>query len=105
MRRPGPDGPEILLVHRPRYDDWSFPKGKLDLGEHVLVAAVREVREETGYTVALRHPLPSQDYMADGRPKHVRYWAGDVVSGEFVANDEVDEIAWVSVAQAQAQLT
>lgn len=104
---------QLLLVHRPRYDDWSFAKGKLELGEHVLAAAVREVREESGYAVALRLPLPTQHYIADGRPKTVRYWLGEVVPGasddltaeSFVANSEVDEIAWLPVEEARERLT
>ncbi len=108
VRRAGKEGLELLLVHRPRYDDWSFPKGKLDFGEHVLAAATREVREESGFTVALRRPLPAQHYVADGRPKQVRYWVADVIGpedGAFAPNDEVDEIAWVPVGQTADRLS
>lgn len=104
--RSGPDGgPEIALVHRPRYDDWSLPKGKLDAGEHPLSAAVREVLEETGLTVRLGRPLPTQHYVAFGEQKEVRYWAGEVLGGEFAANDEVDALEWMTVDAARARLT
>src|SRR3954470_1380615 len=70
-------GKRVLLVHRPRYDDWSFPKGKLDPGEHVTSAAVREVAEETGLRVRLGPPLPGQRYpAAGGRVKGVSDWGG-----------------------------
>ena len=75
-------GTETALVHRPRYDDWSFPKGKSLPGEHVLLTAVREVEEETGVRPALGRSLGSQRYLADGRPKRVYYWAGRPVSPE-----------------------
>jgi len=102
-------GRQVLLVHRPRYDDWSFPKGKLDPGEHVTAAAVREVAEETGLDVRLGPPLPSQRYAAGNRMKTVDYWVGraigtDDVSG-YVANDEIDEVCWVSYDDALELLT
>ena len=101
-------GLEIALIHRPKYDDWSLPKGKLSSAEHVLTAAVREVEEETGVTARLGRPLPTQHYLVEGRPKEVRYWsaqarlAGD---GAFSAGDEVDELVWLPVGDAERQLT
>src|SRR3954470_4187486 len=71
----GTDDLEIGLVHRQRHDDWSLPKGKLDKGEKWPSAAVREVREKTGYLVSLGPPLPTQHYVVDGAPKEVQYWA------------------------------
>jgi 8-oxo-dGTP pyrophosphatase MutT (NUDIX family) len=94
---------EVLLVHRPRYDDWSFPKGKCDAGESFADAARREVAEETGYEVELGEALGDVRYRdLKDRPKVVRYWAATVRSGQFTANDEVDQIRWVSVAGAEA---
>lgn len=104
--RDGDDGAEVLLVHRPKYDDWTFPKGKVDPGESDEDAAVREVEEETGYRCTLELELPSTRYIdARGRPKLVRYWLMRVVDGEFVVNNEVDEIEWLNPAEARARLT
>ncbi|GAA4523026.1 NUDIX hydrolase [Nonomuraea ferruginea] len=98
--------PEVALVHRPRYDDWTFPKGKLKSGEHVIAAALREVREETGLTVALDRALPPVHYPHGTRLKRVDYWAGRVAEeGPFVAGDEVDELRWLPVDQARELLT
>ena len=106
------DKPEVLLVHRPKYDDWSFPKGKLDAGEHVVAAAVREVAEETGLRIRLGPPLPSQRYTVRNgslRTKDVHYWVGRVVGDDDVSayapNQEVDEVRWVSFDKAQGLLT
>lgn len=96
----------MLLVHRPRYDDWSFPKGKADPGESDLQAALREVEEETGLrcTVAAElDPITYRDH--NGRPKQVRYWLMEPVEGEFVANPEVDEVCWLTVEDAHEWLT
>jgi 8-oxo-dGTP pyrophosphatase MutT (NUDIX family)/phosphohistidine phosphatase SixA len=106
VTRQGELGLEVLLVHRPRYNDWSLPKGKADVDEHLTLTAVREVLEETGVTVALRRPLPPRRYDVDGVPKVVYYWRAEVVSeGVFVANDEVDAIRWLSVDEAAALAT
>ncbi len=106
VTRQGELGLEVLLVHRPRYNDWSLPKGKADVDEHLTLTAVREVLEETGVTVALRRPLPPRRYDVDGVPKVVHYWRAEVVSeGVFVANDEVDAIRWLSVDEAAALAT
>ena len=103
--QPGPQGPRIALIHRPRYDDWSLPKGKVDPGEHVLLTATREVLEETGQRVVLGRRLPSISYFVAGGTKRVRYWAGRALpqrgEGEgFRPNDEVDELAWLSPQEA-----
>jgi 8-oxo-(d)GTP phosphatase len=98
--------PTVLLVHRPKYDDWSLPKGKRDEGEHILATAVREVHEETGLRVALRRPLPSREYLAEGLPKVVHYWHAEVLADDgFVPGKEVDEIAWVPLADAVDRAT
>ncbi|KUI42643.1 NUDIX hydrolase [Mycobacterium sp. IS-1590] len=99
-----PDAPEVALIHRPRYDDWSLPKGKVDPGETEPVTAVREVCEETGYTAHLGRRLSSVSYPVDGGKKKVRYWAARVVRGEFHPNDEVDELKWLPVRAAIKQL-
>jgi 8-oxo-dGTP diphosphatase len=96
----------VALVHRPRYDDWTLPKGKLDKGESFEEAALREVDEETGLHARLVRELPSVNYEVRGRPKVVRYWLMEVESDEgFVANDEVDEVRWLEPAEALALLT
>jgi 8-oxo-dGTP diphosphatase len=106
---PAGDEIEIALVHRPRYDDWSLPKGKLSNGETELEAAIREVREETGYSVRVGEPLGTTRYrrFVNGidRPKVVRWWAMEVASGEFSANAEVDALRWVPLRAAQTILT
>jgi 8-oxo-dGTP pyrophosphatase MutT (NUDIX family) len=93
----------ILLVHRPRYDDWSLPKGKCDTGETDEDCARREVHEETGFTVRLGPELPSTRYRDNkNRPKIVRYWAMEPVDGEdrFSPNAEIDEIRWLPLQEA-----
>jgi 8-oxo-dGTP pyrophosphatase MutT (NUDIX family) len=99
-------GVQVLLVHRPRYDDWTFPKGKRDGDETDRQCAVREVLEETGLQVVLGRELPTSEYMdAQGRPKVVRYWTMTVTDGAFEANAEVDEVAWLSVPEAAGRLS
>lgn len=97
---------KVLLVHRQRYDDWSLPKGKLKRGEDPLAGALREVEEETGLICEPGRGLPQTRYVdRRGRPKRVRYWAMRPVSGQFVPNREVDEIAWARVDDADGILT
>jgi 8-oxo-dGTP pyrophosphatase MutT (NUDIX family)/phosphohistidine phosphatase SixA len=102
-------GLEVLLVHRPRYDDWSWPKGKLDEGEAVAAAAAREVEEETGLRVRLGVPLPPARYrLAEGLDKHVAYWAAHVQDGALPPPprpDEVDRTEWVTPTEAARRLT
>jgi 8-oxo-dGTP pyrophosphatase MutT (NUDIX family) len=121
--RPGEDGtPRVAVVHRPRYDDWSLPKGKLDAGEQPIVGACREVLEETGVRPVLgpfldtaRYSVPTK---AGTAPKRVDYWAmraasaeaGEVAGGaagsdsSFVPNDEVDDLAWLPLAEAERRV-
>jgi 8-oxo-dGTP diphosphatase len=97
----------IALVHRPRYDDWSLPKGKLDPGETWEQCAVREVREETGLRCTLGAELSPTSYTdRKGRAKVVRYWLMDVTGDDgFTPDDEVDELRWVAPADAAALLS
>jgi 8-oxo-dGTP diphosphatase len=97
---------EVLTVHRPHRADWSLPKGKVEFGEHILAAAVRECDEETGYQVRLGPCVGSMEYVAAGRPKRVDYWLAEVVGDEgFAPDDEVDSIAWVPIKDAASHLT
>ena len=99
-------GIETALVHRPRYDDWSIPKGKSEPGEHVLLTAVREVEEETGVRAALGRRLATQTYLVEGQPKQVEYWAARPVSAEpFTPGDEVDDLAWLPLPAARERLS
>jgi 8-oxo-dGTP pyrophosphatase MutT (NUDIX family)/phosphohistidine phosphatase SixA len=99
--RPGPAGVEVCLVHRPRYGDWSLPKGKLDEGEHPLRAAVREVAEETDARAVPQVRLPTIRYRSEGRPKAVDYWSMRVVAtGGFQPGTEVDDIRWLPLDAA-----
>lgn len=100
------DDVEVLIVHRPKRSDWSFPKGKLDPGESFEDAAVREVEEETGYRCRLGADLGSTCYRDQkGRPKTVRWWSMRIEGGDFVANDEVDQVQWCPVQAAETALT
>jgi len=122
--RPGADGPQVALVHRPKYDDWSLPKGKGEPGEHVLLTAVREVAEETGIRVILGRRLPSAHYtigsstvrsstvrsstVQTGRPKVVDYWAARADAGPqpgFTPNHEVDRLDWLDLPAARQRLS
>lgn len=97
---------EVLLVHRPRYDDWTFPKGKLLPGEDDLEAALREVAEETGLWCRPEAELAATDYVdRRGRAKTVRYWAMTPETGRFTPGDEVDQTRWVDIPAAEALLT
>jgi 8-oxo-dGTP pyrophosphatase MutT (NUDIX family) len=104
--RRGDRGLEVALVHRPRYDDWSFPKGKLDGGESWEQAALREVEEEVGLKCRLGHELPPTAYRDNkGRSKVVRYWMMEPLEGEFVPSHEVDEVRWMPADRAADMLT
>lgn len=100
----GTDTPEIAIIHRPRYDDWSLPKGKVDPGETDTVAAVREIEEETGFRSHLGRRLPTVTYPVDDGIKKVRYWAARAIGGEFSPNDEVDELKWLPADKALSEL-
>jgi phosphohistidine phosphatase SixA/8-oxo-dGTP pyrophosphatase MutT (NUDIX family) len=111
-KRPGPRPEpriEVLVVHRPSYDDWTFPKGKSDPGETAQETAVREIGEETGLRVRLGHPLQQISYPVSGGTKQVSYWAARVVGPDadtpFVPNKEVDEIRWIGHREARDLLT
>lgn len=106
-RDTGAQTPEIAIVHRPKYDDWSLPKGKLDRGETAACAAVREAHEETGYRCRLGRYLGQVRYPMPGnrKTKRVDYWAATPTAGEFRVNAEVDILRWVSVAEAHAALS
>jgi 8-oxo-(d)GTP phosphatase len=120
----GPSGVEVALIHRPRYDDWTFPKGKAKPGEHVLLNAVREVAEETGIQPVLGRPLRPIFYRSGDSPKRVDYWAatpwphrpgagsliqngraGSRAEEPFRPNDEVDKLEWLPAAEAALRLT
>jgi 8-oxo-dGTP diphosphatase len=101
-------GVEVALIHRPRRDDWSFPKGKVEPGEHVLLAAVREVTEETGIRPVLGRPLATVRYQVEGRPKRVDYWASrvdDPPPRPVMDPGEVDAVEWLPVRAARKRLT
>lgn len=98
--------PRYLLVHRPRYDDWSLPKGKLDRGERFRDAALREVREETGLVCEIMDRLSPVNYVThNGNPKRVKYWLMSPLRGNFKPNSEVDAVTWVKRSQAVSLLT
>ena len=107
--RQTPGGLEVVAVHRPRYDDWSLPKGKLDPGESFEEAALREVSEETGLECELIREVESVRYRdGHGRPKIARYWLMRPVSGrveDHAPDDEVDELRWITVPEAMAVLS
>lgn len=104
--RRGVGGLEVVLVHRPRYDDWSLPKGKLEEGESYEDAAVREVEEEAGVVGLLGPELPGCSYIdRSGRTKQVRYWAMTVSGGEVGGANEVDDARWVALGDARRMLS
>lgn len=104
--RPSPEGPsEVAVVHRPRYDDWSLPKGKLHPGESFAAAAAREVLEETGHTVRLGARLGDTNYRVEQGEKVVRYWGALATGGAFEPNDEVDELRWLAPDPARELLS
>jgi 8-oxo-dGTP pyrophosphatase MutT (NUDIX family) len=108
VTRSTPDGAiQFVVVHRPRYDDWSLPKGKLEPGESPEAAAHREIEEETGLLVELGAVLPQTEYVdRHGRPKIVHYWRMTPVGRTaWVPNDEVDEVRWITAAEAAKLLS
>ena len=100
--RPGPAGLlEVAIIHRPAYDDWSLPKGKLEPGEAAEAAALREVEEETGLRCRLGEAVGCTSYLdRRGRPKTVCYWAMEVESGRFTPGSEVDQLRWLTLGEA-----
>jgi len=101
----GTDTPSVAVVHRPRYDDWSLPKGKWTAGEHLVQTASREVAEETGFAAVLGQRLPQQQYEVLDGDKTVDWWAMRAAGGTFTPGDEVDQLRWLSVAEATPLLT
>jgi 8-oxo-dGTP diphosphatase len=95
----------VLLVHRPKYDDWSLPKGKSDPGEHILLTAVREVFEETCVRPVLGPRLPTVEYISWGRPKQVSYWSVYSPGNHATPGNEIDAVSWLPLAQAREQLS
>ncbi len=97
---------QVAIVHRPVHQDWSFPKGKLEVGETFEMAALREVEEETGLVCRLLRFIGHTEYIdRKGRPKAVAYWIMAAEGGFFVPNAEVDELRWVSLEQATILLS
>lgn len=103
--RDGDGGPEVALVHRPAYDDWSLPKGKAEPGEVAHVTAAREVEEETGFRAAIGRSLTTVSYKANGGPKTVQYFAALRTGGLFTPNKEVDRLEWMPVAKARERMS
>lgn len=97
---------DVVLIHRPRYDDWTLPKGKVDAGETYEQAALREVREEASIVAEIGAELPSTTYLdRSGKDKHVRYWAMTLLDGQPAGDNEVDVAEWVPIAEARSRLT
>jgi 8-oxo-dGTP diphosphatase len=106
VQRAGQAGPEVALVHRPRYDDWTFPKGKLLQGESDEAGALREVEEETGLRCDLGPFIGTRRYRdRHGRDKVVRYWHMTPVDGAFRPSDEVDRLEWLPIEAARERLS
>src|ERR1700722_8479914 len=105
--RPAGRGTQVAGIHRPKYHDWGLPKGKLEPGEHPLLAAVREVSKETGRQATLGQRLPPVRYLVDGQPKVVDYWAArtPASTGAFIPNPEVDRLDWVALTHATGRLS
>lgn len=101
----GQDAIEIAVIHRPHYDDWSLPKGKVDPGENLVETATREIAEETGYSPTLGWLLGHVHYPLGNKTKVVYYWTAEVTEGHFIDNDEVDELDWVSPAEARERVS
>jgi 8-oxo-dGTP diphosphatase len=97
-------GVEIALVHRPKYDDWSVPKGKLEVGELPVIGAIREILEETGHRGVPGRRLGQVRYFKDGLPKRVRYWAVRAAEGSFVPTEEVDQLMWLPPREARRHI-
>ena len=96
----------VVVVHRPKYDDWSFPKGKAHPGESDEECALREIDEETGLRVQLDEELATTTYVdAKGRPKRVRWWRMTPLEGEFTPTEEIDELRWLTPVEARRLLT
>ncbi|MGB8942208.1 MAG: NUDIX hydrolase [Streptomyces sp.] len=99
-------GVELALVYRPKWADWSHPKGKLKRGEDARDGALREVLEETGMACDLGPELPTAFYIdGQGRPKEVRYWAAEAAGGTFVPNAEVSRLVWLPPVEASELVT
>ena len=103
--RPAAHGTEVLLVHRPKYDDWSLPKGKREPGEHVLLTAVREVAEETSVRPVLGPRLRTVEYLAHGRPKQVDYWSALSARDQATPSHEIDAVSWLTLPRALDRLS
>jgi 8-oxo-dGTP diphosphatase len=106
LRRTTGNEPELLLIHRPRRNDWTFPKGKVESGETDEACALREVEEETGLRCAFESELATTVHITSkGRLKEVRYWLMRPVGGEAAPHNEVDAVRWVPLARAAQLLT
>lgn len=105
-RRNNSDELEIALIHRPRYDDWSFPKGKLEENEVEIAAAFREVMEETGFAVVFGPFIGELNYQTNGISKNVKYWSAKFISEVGTPQpEEVDQVSWFSISEAESKLS